>query len=104
MALALKLKEVGFYPLFLSVGASKEDLYMTGYPNQWARIVCTKIVDRRIDGTYIHKNILRKRGEFLNNILFSFEEVDGVFTDYEYWHLVFNISSKNYHISDYEKN
>ncbi len=96
-------KEVGFYPLFLSVGTSEEDLYMTGYANQWARIIGNKIVGRRIDGTYIHKNILRKRGEFPNDVLFSFEEVNGVFMDYMYWHFVFNIGLKNYHISNYKK-
>ena len=96
-------KEVGFYPLFLSVGTSEEDLYMTGYPNQWARIIGTKIVGRRIDGTHMHKNILRKRGEFPNDVLFSFEKVNGIFIDYGHWHIALNASHKNYQMTDYEK-
>lgn len=96
-------REVGFNPLFLAVGNSEEDIRMTGYPNQWNRIIGTEIVRRRKDGSYIQKNILRKRGEFPNYVLFSFEEVEGVFMDYGYWHLVLNAHHKNYNISDYEK-
>lgn len=96
-------REVGFNPLFLAVGNSEEDIRMTGYPNQWNRIIGTEIVGRRKDGSYIQKNVLRKRGEFPNYVLFSFDEVEGIFMDYGYWHLVLNANYKNYNISDYEK-
>ncbi len=95
--------EVGFNPLFLSVGTTDEDIHMTGYQNQWARIIGTKIVERRKNGTYIQKNILSKKGEFSNDVLFSFEDVDGVFMDYMNWHRVFNIGYKNQYITNYEK-
>lgn len=74
-------KEVGFYPLFLAVGTTDEDIRMTGYQNQWRKILS--------DGP--------------NDVLFSFEKVEGVFMDYGYWHLVLNSSHKNYQMTDYEK-
>jgi len=32
-------KEVRFFPIFLSVGTTDEDIRMTGYQNQWRRIL-----------------------------------------------------------------
>jgi hypothetical protein len=96
-------KKVGFYPLFLAVGTTEEDIRMTGYQNQWAKVIGSKIVGRRNDGTYIQRNILRRKGEFPNDVLFSFEDVDGKFMDYMSWHLVLNASYKNYQMTDYEK-
>ncbi len=86
-------RKVGFYPLFLAVGASEEDIRMTGYQNQWRRILSDSS-----DGKEY-----RERGEFPNDILVSFENVDGIFMDYGYWHLVLNAGYKNYQMSDYEK-
>ncbi|MCK4614484.1 MAG: hypothetical protein KAU14_06750 [Thermoplasmata archaeon] len=82
-------KEVGFYPTFLAVGTTEEDIRMTGYQDNWR----VKISDKKC----------RKRGEFPNMVLFSFEDVDGIFTDYDYWHLVLNASYKDYQMTDYEK-
>ncbi|MBI4439884.1 hypothetical protein HY638_02840 [Candidatus Woesearchaeota archaeon] len=86
-------KEVGFYPLFLAVGATEEDIRMTGYQNQW----------RRILSSGPNGKDFRKRREFPNDVLLSFENVDGVFMDYDYWHLALNAGYKNYQITDYEK-
>ena len=72
--------EVGFYPLFLSVGDNKEELYMKGYFNQWRRVI-----EESKDG-----NKYRKKGEFPNEVLFSFEEIDGVFSDFLKWYTVLN--------------
>lgn len=96
-------EQVGFYPLFLAVGTTEEDIRMTGYQNQWGKVIGSKIIGKRADGTYIQRNILRGKGEFPNDVLFSFEDVDGVFMDYMYWHLVLNASHKNYRMTDYEK-
>ena len=98
-------KEVGFYPLFLAVGITKKDIQMTGYENQWNRVIGSKIVGRRKDGAYIQRNILRKKGRAPNDVLFSFENVskNSVFMDYLDWYLVLNSSHKNYQITDYEK-
>ncbi|MBI2151597.1 hypothetical protein HYU21_02615 [Candidatus Woesearchaeota archaeon] len=86
-------KEVGFYPLFLAVGTDEEDIRMTGYQNQWRRLL-----SEGPDGKKY-----RELGESPNNVLFSFENVDGVFMDYDCWHLVLNAGHKNYQMTDYEK-
>ncbi|MEK6846302.1 MAG: hypothetical protein AABY26_06065 [Nanoarchaeota archaeon] len=86
-------KEVGFYPLFLAVGATEEDIRMTGYQNQWRRILSGGSNGK----TY------RKRRILPNEVLFSFEEIDGVFMDYGYWHIALNAAHNNYQITDYEK-
>lgn len=94
-------KEIGFYPIFLSVGLTDEGLFMTGYQNQWRKIIGTKNIGRKKDGKYIQKNILRKKGEFPNEVLFSFEEVEGIFMDYMGWHLA--LGSYRDKITDYER-
>src|SRR3989344_5041028 len=85
-------KEVRFFPIFLSVGTTDEDIRMTGYQNQWRRIL-----SEGRDG-----KLYRKKGEFPNDVLFSFENINGVFMDYDYWHLVLNASHRNYHLTNYE--
>lgn len=82
-------KEVGFYPLFLAVGTTEEDIRMTGYQDNWR----VKISDWEY----------RRTGKFPNIVLFSFESVDGIFMDFDYWHLVLNAGYKNYQMTDYEK-
>lgn len=86
-------KQVGFYPLFLSAGASEEDLHMTGYQDNWKRKI----------GESNNRSIYRKKGESLNEVLFSFEEVTGVFMDHINWFIALNSEYKNYAVSDYEK-
>ena len=86
-------KEVDFYPLFLSVGTTDEDIRMTGYQNQWRRIVSEGKNGTGYGG----------RGEFPNDVLFSFESVGGVFMDYDYWHRVLGAGYKEYHMTEYEK-
>lgn len=86
-------KEVGFYPLFLAVGTTEEDIRMTGYQNQWRRLL-----SKGPNGKEYTKG-----GEFPNDVLFSFENVDGIFMDYNNWHLALNAGYKNYQITDYEK-
>jgi len=96
-------KQIGFYPLFLAVGETEDDIRITGYQGQWAVNIGSKIVGRRKNGTYISKNILRKKGEFPNYVLFSFKEVEGVFIDYDYWHFALSAAFNNEEITDYEK-
>ena len=86
-------KKVGFYPFFLAVGKTEEDLRMTGYQNQWR-----KLISQKPEG-----NEYVKKGEFRNDILFSFENLEGIFTDYDYWHLVLCASHKNYQMTNYEE-
>lgn len=79
-------KEIGFYPLFLAVGKSKEDIRTTGYQNQFRKLL-----------------LKYPKEETANYVLFSFKNIEGIFMDYEYWHLVLNAGYKNYQITDYEK-
>ena len=94
-------RKVGFYPLFLAVGSAEEDIRMTGYHIQWARIAGTEITGKAPDGHNTWKHMLKKSGEHENYALFSFEHVDGIFTDYDYWHCVLNSSHCNYLIPQY---
>lgn len=86
-------KEVGFYPLFLAVGRTEEDIRMTGYQNQWRRVLSEGPGGKEY----------RKKGKFPSEVLFSFGEVEGVFMDYDYWHLVLGANYKNYSVTNYEK-
>lgn len=82
-------KQVGFYPLFLSVGPTEEDIRMTNYQDNWR--------------VKIFEDEYRKAGEFPNNVLFSFEDVDGVFVDYQWWNLVISSGHVDYQMTDDEK-
>ena len=94
-------KEVGFYPLFLAVGSSEDSLHMTGYQDQWRRVIGTENVGRRKDGRYIQKNVLRHTHP--NYVLFSFENIEGVFMDFDFWHLALNAAMNRRDVSEYEK-
>jgi len=74
-------KEVGFYPLFMSVGNSIYDYYMTGYDDNW-RVTLSSWYEGKPKKYYYKK---RKKGEFPNLVLFSFDDVDCVFMDHAYW-------------------
>jgi hypothetical protein len=89
-------REVGFYPLFLAVGTTGADIRMTGYQCQWR----VKIVDALEKKSRVY----RKAGEFPNYVLFSFENVDGIFTDFDMWNiLVLNSAHKEHQIPVHEK-
>lgn len=79
-------KEVGFYPVFLAVGSTTEDIRMTGYMNNWRRIKGNKP---------IHRNE--------NLVLLSFGDVEGVFSDYDFWHIPLNMRNSEYPITEYER-
>jgi hypothetical protein len=86
-------KEVRFYPVFLAVGSTEEDIRMTGYQNQWRRLLSWGPSGKEY----------RKKEESPNNVLFSFEDINGVFMDYDSWHLVLSAGDKNYQMTDHEK-
>ena len=90
-------KELGFYPLFLAVGDTGEDIKMTCYYDNPRIQTSNGLENQKLKGGY------RKKGEFPNYVLFSFDNVEGVFTDYDSWHLVINASRKNYRMTNYEK-
>jgi len=73
--------EVGFYPLFMSVGDHLDDIYTTGYQSNWRKTIgsWTDPVTKKRCYTKV------KKGEFPNYVLFSFKNIDCVFMDYDYW-------------------
>jgi hypothetical protein len=75
-------QQVGFYPLFLAVGSTDDDRRMTGYQDQW----------RRLLGHGTEDKVYRRRGEAPSRCLFSWAHMpqDIVFLDYGYWHVVLN--------------
>jgi hypothetical protein len=77
-------EQIGFFPHFVSVGTDKSALHRTGYQDQW------RVRDGGdvVDGTY-RKNH-RKTGEFPNTVLFSFDHLEGIFMDFDYWHIAIN--------------
>jgi hypothetical protein len=78
-------KQIGFYPLFLAYGETDEDIRMTGYQQNWMRVISSRY--------QCGKNIVEyvKKGEAKNYILFSFESVQSpVFIDYDEWFCVLN--------------
>lgn len=94
-------REVGFYPLFFAVGSTEDDIRMTGYERQWNKIIGSEVIGMRENGTFIQRYILRDT--FPNYVLFSFEKLDGIYMNYDYWHLVLNAENRDYQITDHEK-
>ena len=87
-------REVGFYPLFLAVGETIEDIEMTGYQGQWTRLLARGENYREY----------RKKGEIENQVLFSFTDMPaGAFMDFQNWHMVLNSERDNYQLTDREK-
>jgi hypothetical protein len=57
---------------------------MTGYEDNWR----VRTGGEFVNGTY--NKIYRKKGDFPNLALFSFEKIDGIFMDYQSWHIALN--------------
>jgi hypothetical protein len=75
-------EQPGFFPLFPAAGTLDTIAWMTGY--QDTRRVWTGGIF--VEGRY--RKIYRQKGEFPNPALLSFDTVEGVFMDYDYWHSV----------------
>jgi len=80
-------EQIGFFPHFISVGNNESALYRTGYQDNW-RIYT---VSDYLRGSW--QKIYRKKNEFPNNILLSFDNQEGVFMDYMSWHIAINAST-----------
>ena len=63
-AYAWLAKEVCFHPLFLAVGATEEDIRMTGYQDNWRVRTSSWYEDGKLKGKY------RRAGGFPNHALF----------------------------------
>jgi hypothetical protein len=73
--------ETGFYPLFMGVGSSLDDLYVTGYADNWRTTLSSWFDKEKNKMCYTR----RKKGEFPNYVLFSFKNTDCVFLDCDWW-------------------
>lgn len=83
-------RALGFYPVFLAVGKTEEDIHMTGYQNQWSR--------------KLGFDTYREKGDIDNQVLFSFNDIpNGIFMDYINWHILLNSQDRGYNISDRER-
>jgi len=90
-------EQLGFFPLFLAVGRLEDIAWMTGYQDNW-RVVTG---GETVEGVY--RKTCRKKDEFPNLALLSFETVDGVFMDYDYWHIALNACMNGSRISRQEE-
>jgi len=77
-------EQIGFFPHFVSVGNNENALYRTGYQDNWRIYTGSD----HLRGSW--QKIYRKKNEFPNNILFSFDNMEGVFMDYMSWHIAIN--------------
>lgn len=80
-------KVVGFYPIFLGVGRGDNNVRMTGYQLNWRKE---------------WNNYYRETGRFQNLVLLSFEDIEGVFIDYQWWNLVLNPSYRERRLTDHD--
>jgi hypothetical protein len=72
-------RQPGFYPLFLAVGDTDDDIRMTGYQDQWRKLLT--------EGPGFKE--YRRKGDAPNGVLFSFVDIpDGVYMDFQYWNIV----------------
>jgi len=86
-------ERLGFFPLFLAVGALENVAGMTGYQDNWRVFKGGEVIDGR------YRKIYRKKGDFPNLALLSFESVEGVFMDYDYWHIALTECMNNSRVS-----
>jgi hypothetical protein len=89
-------EQIGFFPHFVSVGNNDSALYRTGYQDNWS----VHIGGDTVDGKY--QKIYRKKGEFPNNVLLSFDHLEGVFMDFDYWHIAINACTNGGSVSKSE--
>lgn len=88
--------KIGFFPHFLSVGCDESAIRRTGYGDQW-RV----LIGRDVEGE-TSRRIYRKSGEYPNTVLFSFDDLDGVFMDFMSWHIALNNCAGGRTVSDRE--
>lgn len=91
-------EQIGFFPHFVSVGKDESALYRTGYQDNWRVHTGNDFIDGQI------QKICRKKGEFPNNVLFSFDYLEGIFMDFDYWHIAINACTNGGSVSKSEMN
>ena len=89
-------EQVGFFPHFVSVGNDKSTLCRTGYQDQWRVWNSGDFVKGKYQKNY------RKKGEFPNLVLLSFDHLEGVFMDHMAWHIAINACTNGRNVSTSE--
>lgn len=89
-------EQIGFFPHFVSVGNTESALYRTGYHNNWRVWIGGDFVNGKYQKEY------KKKGEFPNDVLLSFDHLEGVFMDYNSWHIAINARSNGRGVSTRE--
>ena len=88
--------QIGFFPHFVSVGNNESALYRTGYQDNWRVWTGGDIVQGKYRKNY------RKKGEFPNLVLLSFDHLEGVFMDHMSWHIAINSCTNGKNVSTSE--
>jgi hypothetical protein len=88
--------QIGFFPHFVSVGNDRSALYRTDYQDQWRVQEGGDFVQGEFRKNY------RKKGEFPNQVLLSFDHLEGVFMDHMSWHIAINACTNGDSISKRE--
>ncbi len=86
-------EQIGFFPHFVSVGNNERALYRTGYQDNWKVWTGGDFIEGKFQKTY------RKKGEFPNVVLLSFNHLEGVFMDYNSWHIAINACTNGRSVS-----
>ena len=89
-------EQIGFFPHFVSVGNSERALYQTGYQDNWRVWTGGDIIQGENRKNY------RKKGEFPNLVLLSFDYLEGVFMDHMSWHIAINACTNGKSVSTRE--
>ena len=77
-------KKTGFFPIFYAVGQIGAVVPMTGYADNWRLLTGGEMINGRYQKIYNHK------GDFPNQVLFSFDTIEGIFMDFQSWHSALN--------------
>jgi len=90
-------RETGFSPIFYAVGPCDTAIPTTGYSDNWRALTGGAFEDG------VYRKRYRKKGEFPNLAVFSFDQVDGVFMDYMSWHIALNAYQNGRTVTSYER-
>jgi len=77
-------EKTGFFPFFYAVGQIDTVRPMTGYADNWRVLTGGEM----INGKY--QKIFNRKGNFPNRVLFSFDTIEGIFMDFQSWHIALN--------------
>ena len=89
-------EQIGFFPHFVAVGTDESALSRTGYQDQWSVWTGGDFVNGKYQKNY------RKKGEYPNLVLFSFDHLEGEFMDHMNWHIAINACINGHSVTERE--